>query len=468
VAMGQIMWYWQWPKNNSYRSYDWDLIPNELTNSSSLAEGEMISFLLHDIGNACKMDNNIEYFCTFSWTMMYNMEDAFVNDFKYKAAEKKVKSEWDYPGAWEDLIRSEIAAGRPVVYYGERALVNEEKHYFVCDGYDSSDPDYFHFNFGWGHLWYVTYNTSFQYLDDLTPGSNNFNKNHKAIVGISPSRNTVTDNIYDVSYSTVNSLKHEVAKYNISLPSNNETLTVKDWGQYMLTAGNSISLNPGFSVKNGSIFKARIEDIGNCVSGISVPIWYNAFTPNGDGINETLWYNVYNADTWEFQVFDRNGYSVFQSAGVIENNKAEVWKGEESETGNYYCLIKFRNSCGEVLTKDLAVLVIHGKEGKSESINYTVANKEIQMNDLEDLNLEVDFNFAIYPNPSNGVFKLNINNKHLNYGIKIYNLTGELIYQKANLNSQEQEIDLSDRSKGIYVVKVEIGNEIFANKILIE
>jgi len=463
VAMGQIMWYWQWPKSNSYRSYDWDLMPNELTNSSTLAEGEMISLLLGDIGNACKMDNNIEYFCTFSWSTMSNMEDAFVDDFKYKAAEKKVKSEWDYPGAWENLIRSEIDAGRPVLYYGDKSDLSTSKHYFVCDGYDSSDPEYFHFNFGWGYPG-NSYNTSFQYLDDLTPGSHEYNKNHKAIVGISPSRNTVTNNITDVSYSSITGIKQEVAKYNISLPSSNEMLIVKNGGKLMLTAGNSIRLNPGFSVDKNSEFKATIEEIGLGVSGISVSKWYNAFTPNGDGINDELFYNVYNADTWELQAFDRNGYAIFQSAGVIENNKAIVWKGENTVTGVYYCILKFRNSCGEVLAKDIAITVLHGKSKEAEVDELNV--KVEKMSNFENEILEADFNLSVFPNPSNGNFNLSLNNWGLGYKVIIYSIMGEIIYNRENIHMQTVEINLDDKKAGIYILKVEINNKCIIRKII--
>ena len=58
-------------------------------------------------------------------------------------------------------------------YYGS----GSGGHAFVCDGYD--DRDYFHFNWGWGGN-----NNSYFSIDDMTPGSHNYNNNQGAIFGI--------------------------------------------------------------------------------------------------------------------------------------------------------------------------------------------------------------------------------------------------------------------------------------------
>lgn len=51
-----------------------------------------------------------------------------------------------YIKQWEDLLRTELDAGRPVIYaaHGNSAGVG---HAFVCDGYNMEGK--FHFNFGW-------------------------------------------------------------------------------------------------------------------------------------------------------------------------------------------------------------------------------------------------------------------------------------------------------------------------------
>ncbi|MCM1336784.1 MAG: C10 family peptidase [Candidatus Amulumruptor caecigallinarius] len=55
---------------------------------------------------------------------------------------------------WDALIYGELAAGRPVLYYGANEF--GQGHAWVCDGYDAAE-DLFHFDFGWaggGNGWF--------------------------------------------------------------------------------------------------------------------------------------------------------------------------------------------------------------------------------------------------------------------------------------------------------------------------
>ncbi len=42
------------------------------------------------------------------------------------------------------------------------------------------------------------------------------------------------------------------------------------------------------------------------------------------------------------------------------------------------------------------------------------------------------------------------------------------MYKKTNLTSQEIEVNLNNKPKGLYVIKVEIDNKFITNKILLE
>lgn len=77
-------------------------------------------------------------------------------------------------------------------------------------------------------------------------------------------------------------------------------------------------------------------------------------------------------------------------------------------------------------------------------------------------------NSAIYPNPSNGKFQLSIDASLLtkNYKMEICNLQGESIYQ-SEITSAKSDIDLSNRSNGIYFVKIFNGQALLTKKIVI-
>jgi hypothetical protein len=58
----------------------------------------------------------------------------------------------------------------------------------------------------------------------------------------------------------------------------------------------------------------------------------------------------------------------------------------------------------------------------------------------------------IYPNPSNGVFRLSTNSNE-NVLVEVFDLTGTRIYTNPFYKT-DQSIDLSDYSKGFYVVRI--------------
>lgn len=74
---------------------------------------------------------------------------------------------------------------------------------------------------------------------------------------------------------------------------------------------------------------------------------------------------------------------------------------------------------------------------------------------------------AIYPNPSQSIFNINRNvNDNLN--IKVFDITGKLIYSKKNITSLQQEIDLSEYSKGIYVLNMTSNGRSATKKLILK
>jgi len=61
----------------------------------------------------------------------------------------------------------------------------------------------------------------------------------------------------------------------------------------------------------------------------------------------------------------------------------------------------------------------------------------------------------VYPNPSGGIFQLEINKYELgiNATVEVYNVLGEQIYQ-SNINSDNTEINLSNQPNGVYLYRV--------------
>lgn len=74
--------------------------------------------------------------------------------------------------------------------------------------------------------------------------------------------------------------------------------------------------------------------------------------------------------------------------------------------------------------------------------------------------------FSIFPNPSNGMFTVDIPNAQKSQ-LEIFNCLGQKVYQ-TELNSEQSHIDMENQPDGIYIYKIILSdNRIVAGKLLI-
>ena len=197
LAMGQVMHYWQHPTkgtgshtyecnhsssqagnypdygtlsaNFGNTTYNFSLMPNYLDGSTPSNQILAIAKLLYHCGVAVDM----YYGPQGSMAFHSDIAEAMEQYFKYDSCETHWQS--SYNGDWDALLKSDLDAGRPIIYC---AYASEGGHEFVCDGYN--DQNYFHFNMGWGGLYngyYLTSNLNAQY---------NFNSSHGTVSHIQP------------------------------------------------------------------------------------------------------------------------------------------------------------------------------------------------------------------------------------------------------------------------------------------
>lgn len=469
VAMAEIMWYYKWP-NRAYipmaeygmslpYSYDWQLMPAEVDNSTDVTAADEVAKLIRHCGRA----NYMNYWKQGSWTTTDHIVDAFKNSFSYKSV-KAIERKYYDDNTWRDILRTEIEEGRPVIYRGGKVLWEGDVHYFVLDGYDAADPDFFHFNFGWRGNW-----NDFFYINDLTPNDHDYNDKQQAIIGIAPTCNTINENITSLSYQTVenNSFGHEQAKNNIVLPANGSGLTVKDGGKLILTAGNSIRLEAGFKVEAGAEFRAQIDPIcDDCRGDIQVSQWNNFISPNGDGFNDELCYDVTNVGSYVFQVFDVNGIEeIFSSSGRVTGNTVCVWDGSGAcNWCAHPAIVTFFNECGYKVEKAYMISVLWETK-KSAKLDT------LSINELSNITsgLNVDDNlFKIFPNPSSGKFNIELSGNEQPASIDVYNMAGQKVYCTSISGLNVHSIDLSSKPKGAYLIRINQKNLISTKTLIIK
>lgn len=161
TAMAIVMRYHQWPEKGigtlpSYywysgrkvieghalgHVYDWSQMPLVYEPGQYTQEqADQVAQLLYDLAIMSQMD--------FHPAGSGAAGDAPLLLTKYFGYDKQMQyHDWDYYSTeqWEEMIRAEINADRPIFYFGYTANY-EEGHAFVVDGYKGP---YFSINYGW-------------------------------------------------------------------------------------------------------------------------------------------------------------------------------------------------------------------------------------------------------------------------------------------------------------------------------
>ena len=280
VAMGQIMHYWKYPSqgfgSHSYSnqgvtlsadfgstSYDWELMPDSLTDDSSETEIMAVATLLYH----CGISVDMSYTTNGSGAHTEDVPKALVRYFSYSKRVHFEKQSNYSDEEWRILLEEELDQLRPVLYKGSSATSG---HAFVCDGYD--DDGLFHFNWGWG-----TANGYFT-LDN----PNGYNRNNAAVVDIIPQYEPC--HVYATAVPSTAGTIEGAGEYHIGGACTLTALPTEDYALYFWKKdGQIVSNAPSytFNVESDTI---NIEAYFSCspVSEITA-----SYSPEADNPNST-------------------------------------------------------------------------------------------------------------------------------------------------------------------------------------
>ena len=122
-------------------TFDWEHMRETYTGAEDEVYTSAVSQLMLYVGCSVKT----QYGISSSGAYTDDIPKGFAR-FGYGA---KIAFRTDYDQTeWEDLVYSELAAGRPMIYNGTAG--SGGGHSFVCDGFEYGD--YFHINWGWGGM----------------------------------------------------------------------------------------------------------------------------------------------------------------------------------------------------------------------------------------------------------------------------------------------------------------------------
>ena len=120
-------------------TYEWDKMPMDYSSVSSQDSRFQVARLIRDIGVMCEMNYAPDGSGASSLSPI-PMAEYFGYDKQMRYLDREYYSDV----RWEEMMRDEIDAGRPIFHCGGS---NRGGHAFVIDGYNDR---YFHINYGWG------------------------------------------------------------------------------------------------------------------------------------------------------------------------------------------------------------------------------------------------------------------------------------------------------------------------------
>ncbi len=159
----------------------------------------------------------------------------------------------------------------------------------------------------------------------------------------------------------------------------------------------------------------------------------------------------------EFYAAFRDKDSVNFSANIKLSDSLVAYNNILAQNGNDFMGIALDNDTMSAVwantsdgSLDVWFVRTVAKTGKTTSISL-----------IESESMEV----SVYPNPSDGIYYIEMNDQSIITKIDIYNALGENI-RSYNTKSQMQEINLCDKPSGIYILNIEVRGKIYTKKIV--
>ena len=206
--------------------------------ANTQAEKDAVATLMYHCGVSVEM----KYTSGESGASSMNVPVALYNYFGYDGGMAYRHRDGYSTDEWEELVRSELDAGRPLYYAG--VTPSGGAHAFVCDGYDTNG--FFHINWGWNGI-----SDGYYLLSALSPGEQGtggyeggYNLRQGILTGIQPDKDGVPDNGAQILSTGLIPVDDVVTKGN-SLVFESEWLRSENW------ISDAVRFNLGLLFYNG-------------------------------------------------------------------------------------------------------------------------------------------------------------------------------------------------------------------------
>jgi hypothetical protein len=490
TCMSQVMHYWRYPfqgegqhtyycypygsqtANFGQTEYNWDGMMNEIDASNPYPIGEL---QYH-----CGVSVDMNYSPNGSGAASEDVDNAVRDYFRYDNANFIEKS-WYSTSQW---ITTTSNSG----------------HAFVCDGYQGTN---FHFNFGWGGYgngFYTIYNVNGFYLHQKAvryfyPTDADYPYYASGLTVITNTSGSFTDGSGPVE----DYLSNTDASWliNPQTPEDSITDITLYFVQFDLESNDFVTVydgettgDPVLGTFTGSSLPSNITSTGNKI--LITFISDGTGTAPGFFIEYTSSYPSYCSGlTMLTEVTEdfSDGSGTFN----YRNGSVCMWKIEPDYAGTitlYFTSFNTEEDYDKVMVYDGTSIIItlsgdeipdpitatSGSMFITFSTNSTITapgwEAYYEIDNVGIIENDIFENFAIFPNPANENLNLKFTiNKTQNIKMKLMKITGEVVYSENLTNfdgDYQKTIDVSQYSKGIYILSLITEKGIVNKKIVVK
>ncbi len=441
TAMAEIMKYWNYPTqgdgthsyyhypngtlsfNYSNTYFQWEQMPETTTASDATA------VLMYAAGVSVDMNYGGET-AGGSGAYSYDVDDAFVDYFRYASAVYKDKGSYT-ASDWISLLEGQIDAGKIVYYSGTDN--DGGGHAFVCDGYRDTD-DYLHFNFGWGG-----YSNGYYSHTDV----NGFTNNQVAIVDIVPGNSS-----YELN---------ENAPSIMSITAHRDTNNTNTFQNYVVwTAPTTKSNLVGYNVYRDS--SLLVNNLPSSTLNITDnPTEYRSYTYTVRPVYDD---GLAFGKTAVAKVKLDVQFSVYLDGEMARG--AQVGFANQTTTTNVIGIASFSNI---PFDSNYVYTATYNGYSKSGTIHYLCEDTNIDIYISTTGINENDAIIVAYPNPTNGI--LYLQGLQAENTVNIFDMNGKLVYSQNDVQNNSS-IDLTNLNTGLYSVQIKSGKRVINHQIAIK
>ncbi len=108
---------------------------------------------------------------------------------------------------------------------------------------------------------------------------------------------------------------------------------------------------------------------------------------------------------------------------------------------------------------------------KTDSSGLSNVGESVFITNVQTINNKNNFEWNVYPNPSNSITNLTITSTTRNISVSVYNIIGELLNKEEFRNTStnfSMPINTSSLANGIYLLKIETEHSVYTEKIIVK